>query len=126
MYETTFVVPAGTDQSDPERETLEIHAGYIKGLAVVIPPGHARTAYLQIYYQAKQILPLTVGSAFSGDDTTINLPVDIPVTELPHSLELVGWNTDEDNQHEFHIYLYVETLYVQQVAVDSVISLPGR
>lgn len=98
-YRASLIIPAGTAESDPAWTILDLEYGYATEVEIMFPAGQAGLTYVQIYYQSRQIFPLTPGEAFRGDDHTITISSRFPILEVPHEVMIVGWAPDATLEH---------------------------
>jgi len=107
-YRAALVIPAGTTETDPAWSILDLAYGYITEVELLFPAGHAGLTYVQIYYQSRQVFPLTPGEAFRGDDHVIQFDEKFPIDEVPHEVMVVGWAPDATLNHTVFVDITVE------------------
>ncbi len=98
-YRASLTIPAGQTWEDPAWTVLDLEYGYISEVEILFPAGHAGLTYVQIYYQSRQIFPLTPGEAFRGDDHVIQFDEEFPIMEVPHEVEIIGWAPNSTLDH---------------------------
>lgn len=104
-YDHTLTIPANTAEADAIEEILECCHGTVRAVFILVPPGHAGLAHLQIYRQTHQVWPTTIGQSFVGDDTIYHFEDNFPIHEAPYQVTLRGWNDDDTHEHSFYVKL---------------------
>jgi len=110
-------IPAGREESAPYVKNLKLSYGVITGMLVIIPPGHAGTAHLQLLHHDFQIYPLSRGENYHGDDVPIPWADRYELFTSPYELKAQGWNTDIVNPHAFQVA--VEVLRPEQIGMQA-------
>ena len=105
FYEVS--IPANTAQVLPYTKVLQLTAGTITRVSIIIPAGHQAEAHLKLLHHEFQIYPLSRGEDYHGDDTKIDFQDAFSLDGEPFALKAVGWNTDTVNAHAFLISLEV-------------------
>ena len=108
LYSTSLTIPANTAENSKAETTLKVSAGTIVKIGILIPPGHAGLAHLQIFDGGHQILPSTEGQNIKGDDIYLPSKEEYELKPGGTILTLKGWNTDTIFQHEFIVYIWIE------------------
>lgn len=123
-YRTALTIPAGTTEGDPAWTILDLAYGYITEVELLFPAGHAGLTYVQIYYQSRQVFPLTPGEAFRGDDHVIQFDEKFPIDEVPHEMMIVGWAPSATLNHTVYVDITVEAPLPVYVGGFEYIPLP--
>jgi len=110
-------IPAGREEKTPFEQVLPLSYGIITGMLVIIPPGHAGTAHLQLLHHDFQVYPLSRGEDYHGDDVSIEWTDRYELFDAPYELKARGWNTDTVNSHAFQVA--VEVLRPEQIGMMS-------
>lgn len=98
-YRGSLTISAGKTEADPATADLELCYGDITEVEIHFQAGCGWLAHLQIWYQSRQIFPLSVGASFIGDDQVIEFAERWPIREVPHQVELRGWAPDASYDH---------------------------
>lgn len=98
-YRAALTIPAGTTEDDPAWSVLDLEYGYAIGVEILFPAGHAGLTYVQVYYQSRQIFPLSPGEAFRGDDHQITFNERFPILEVPYQVVVYGWAPNATLDH---------------------------
>jgi len=77
-----------------------------------------------VYYQSRQIFPLTPGEAFRGDDHAIKFNERFPILEVPHAVLIVGWAPDATLDHTVFVDITMEAPPPGLVAGVEYVALP--
>lgn len=101
----SFTIPANTPREQPHTQEIELTPGVIHRVIIIIPPGHAGLAHLQIKQGAHQVYPTNPDGDFHGDGNQIDFRDWYELEGAPYSMRLEGWNTDDTFEHKFLIGL---------------------
>jgi len=115
LFTFPIVVPAGTPESNPKRETLTIKPGVITRIGVKFFAGVNNTVKVRILHGESPILPENKDSYVSGDNEEV---FDTPYKEIfyrPAQLTFVGWSPAASYDH---------TVIVRILVVDPEIAYP--
>ncbi len=123
-YHGALLVEAGSVEDDPSTLVVQLAHGTITEIFILFPPGPAGLVYFQIWHQARQICPLTPGTAFQGDDTQINYTERYKITGVPYWVELRGWAPDAELDHTIQASFTVLPLARVGVIEGAFIPLP--
>lgn len=107
-YRAALEIGIGQTWADPAWTVLSLEYGYITEVEIAFPAGHAGLTYVQVFYQSRQIFPLTPGSAFRGDDHAIRFNERFPIFEVPHAVVIVGWAPDSTLVHTVSVGITME------------------
>lgn len=121
-YRAAFKIEAGATEADPALQEMDLEPGNITEVEMLFPAGHAGLTYVQIYYQTRQIFPLSPGEAFRGDDHVLQFPEAFPIAEVPFMVELRGWAPDATLDHTVYVGITVMPFPERDV---SGVALPG-
>jgi len=107
-YRASLTIPAGTAYADPAWTILDLEYGYATEVEILFPAGQAGLTYVQVYYQSRQIFPLTPGEAFRGDDHQITFNEKFPILEVPHEVLITGWAPETTLDHTVYVDITME------------------
>ena len=123
-YRASLEIGIGQTQANPAWTVLNLEHGYITEVEILFPAGHAGLTYVQVYYQSRQIFPLTPGEAFRGDDLAIKFGERFPILEVPHAVLLVGWAPNATLVHTVFVGITMEAPPPVFVGGFEYVSLP--
>jgi len=123
-YRTALEIGIGQTGGDPAWTFLPLEYGYITEVEILFPAGHAGLTYVQMFYQSRQIFPLTPGSAFRGDDHQIRFNERFPILEVPHEILVVGWAPESTLVHTVYVGITMEAPPPVSVGGVEYIPLP--
>lgn len=103
-----MLIHAGQTEADPDWTVLPLEYGHITEVEVMFPAGQSGLTYVQIYYQSRQIFPLTPGVAFRGDDHILTMSTRFPILEVPHQVVVYGWAPDATLDHTVFVDVTME------------------
>lgn len=109
-------IPASTPEKTPYEKRLLLSYGVITGMLVIIPPGHAGKAHLQLLNHEFQIYPLSPGEDYHGDNVPIPWSDRYELFSAPYELKAHAWNTDT-YKHAFQVA--VEVLRPEQIGMQT-------
>uniref|UniRef100_A0A6M3Y2N6 Uncharacterized protein n=1 Tax=viral metagenome TaxID=1070528 RepID=A0A6M3Y2N6_9ZZZZ len=99
FYDFAVTIPAGTLESAPIEQELNLTHGIIHRVELEFPAGCRGYAYLAIYHREHQILPTNINEAFNGEGYTIPIDEHFDLTEPPHNLLARGWSPNATYDH---------------------------
>jgi hypothetical protein len=109
LYVIDFNIPKNTTQTSPKTANLVMEAGVVNRVNIIIPPGHAALAGLQIFNNTEQVIPVT--SWIKGNDDNLIFDVDIQLTGSGsppvYQLTLKGYNEDDTYDHTFYVRVWL-------------------
>lgn len=108
-YRGSLLIKAGKTEAAPATGTVKLCYGDITEVEVQFRAGCGWLVHLQIWYQSKQIFPLTIGESFIGDDQVIEFQERWPVHEVPHEVELRGWAPEAIHNHTVSVEITVSS-----------------
>lgn len=95
--------PAGTASSSPTTTAIGFFPTLVQRVVIIIPSGHVGQTGIRLAIAGGQLLPITQGAWFTGDDRVI----DMQVTDYPDS---GAWQAITYNNglyvHGWHIEFY--------------------
>lgn len=104
MYSyTDVVIPPGTLESEPVKQTIKLSKGLIDYIEVAFPYGCCRLAHIQVFYHTVQILPLNHDNDLAYDDYVFKVNMQYPIKTEPYDVEVFAWNDDDTFPHEINI-----------------------
>lgn len=124
-YQGELLVEAGSTEAAPSTLRVELAHGTITEVTVLFPPGPAGLVYVGVWHQARQIFPLTPGTAFRGDDHLIEFTERYKVAGVPYWVELRGWAPDAELDHTIQASFTVLPLARVGVIEGAFIPLPA-
>ncbi len=102
-YELDFTIASGTPSGSPHEETLMIAPGTVTDVWITFPDGCADLAHVRFLYHTQQIWPYTRGAWFRGNGRTVHIRPNADLDEVPHELQIQGYNEDALYQHSVTI-----------------------
>lgn len=103
----TIVVPASTTSASPYSQDLEMRAGELVGVELVIPDGHLGLTGIQLAIDGQAVIPATRGAYIVGNDDVIEWPLGGFPTG--GQWQAVAYNTDVF-AHTFYVRLLLTEL----------------
>lgn len=103
FYSLVFTVPKNTAEEAPYEQKLQISAGILHQVSVVVPPGHAGLTGCALDIGLHQISPTNQNEWFKGDDVHFTFPEYIEIPDGTRELNLRGFNLDTLYDHGFVI-----------------------
>jgi len=107
VYTFDFPIAANTLEGSPATLDLVLEKGTVSRINVIIPPGHAALAGLQILANTTQILPKTGWLKGDRDNLIFDVDVSVPMVGTAYKLNAKGYNSDDTYQHTFYIRMWV-------------------
>lgn len=107
IYIESIKPAANTTEKNAISKTFKVWKGVIHSIDVLIPPGHAGLAKLQIYHEGHIIMPTNEDEFISGGDSVIRGKFFIDLKNLTNDIFLKAWNDDDTYDHEFIIHMGV-------------------
>lgn len=105
FYTSEFSVPANTADSSPVSQDIVMVQGTVNRVNIIIPPGHAALAGLQIWQNGSQLIP--VSGWLKGNGDNLMFDIDVTLTDATHptvfKLVLKGYNDDDTYSHTFYV-----------------------
>lgn len=92
VYETTFLVPAGTPVAAPVTQAVPLEDNILDVVTIIVPDGHAGLTGFHILWGGTQILPYNAPSWLIANNEKIEWPYASEVTAA--GLSVAGYNTD--------------------------------
>jgi len=109
LFAFEFTIPANTAEGTPETLDLVLEEGTVSKVQVIIPPGHAALAGLQIFNDVEQVIPKS--GWLKGNNDRLDFDVDIKITGTGEPVEYKftakGFNDDDTYEHTFYIRIWV-------------------
>lgn len=109
LYVLDFNIPKNTPETTPATADLTMDAGTVSRINIIIPPGHAALAGLQLFNDTEQVIPKT--GWIKGNDDNLIFDVDITLvgTGSPavYKLTAKGYNLDDTYDHTFYIRVWL-------------------
>ena len=110
-------IPKSTSQAAPYVKDLQISAGFITGMQIIIPAGHAGTAHLVLKYHEFQVYPLSRDEDYHGDGVPLVWRDQFDLGSGPFELKAEGWNTDTHSDHRFQVH--IEIMRAEQLGINT-------
>jgi len=107
VYTFDLPIPANTPEGSPTTQNLVLEKGTVSRFNIIIPPGHAALAGLQIYADTTQILPKTGWIKGDRDNLILDVDVSVPLVASTYMLNARGYNIDDTYLHTFYIRIWV-------------------
>jgi len=107
VYTFDFMIDANTPEETPSTLSLDLEKGIVSRINVIIPPGHAALAGVQIYANTTQILPVAGWLKGDRDNLVFDVDVSIPMIDSAYKLTAKGFNSDDTYPHTFYIRMWV-------------------
>lgn len=101
-------VPPGIPPDTAPEYPIPIRGIRLRGLVLVIPPGHAGLTGIQIRYGNHPIVPASVADFLIGDGAIFHFAPDFPLPGGETVLIARAYNQDILWPHTFHLFLDVE------------------
>jgi len=109
LFSFKFTIPANTAESSPQTLDLTLEEGTVNKVQIIIPPGHAGLAGLQILNDTEQVIPKS--GWLEGNNDRLDFDVDIKITgtgDPPvYKFTAKGYNNDDTYEHTFYIRIWV-------------------
>jgi len=109
-------IAAGNDMSS---RALQVRAGVLRRVDVRIPYGHGALARLQVWDQARQVLPAEADHWIKGNRQSLTYELNWPLQGPPYELTLRGWNEDDSYPHRFDVDFHILTAEDVQLLGDQ-------
>lgn len=106
-YKKSRSVPADTAIASPDKQTMPISKGTLKGWLFVNPAECADLMKFKIFYHGVQLFPFTRDEWADALIDPEPLPESIEIDVPPYVLNLEAYNLDDAFDHEYNIYANV-------------------
>jgi hypothetical protein len=107
QYLFRLEVPPKTPPKKPLTKTLELTAGEIRQVHIVIPSGHCGLTGIRLKLRRQVIIPASPDAWISGDDVAITLPEKLQIPDRPPRLTVEAYNEDEVYPHAFQVTITI-------------------
>ena len=107
FYDFDVVVPAGTLESAPIEQELNLSYGVIHRVEVHFPAGCRGTVYLELLHRRHQIFPTLEDQAFHGDQFPIAFNDHYELFEPPHTLVARAYSPTANHNHTIMVRIGV-------------------
>lgn len=104
-YEFGITIPAGTIESDPVDQVLELAYGVIDRMIIEAAPGCKRYAAIRILHWEHQVVPANPSGDIALNATAREFDCRIELFEPPYNLRVIGYAPSADYDHEYRIGL---------------------
>lgn len=107
-YSVDLTIPAGTADSSPATQDIELPAGVLQHCTVIFPPGCSRMVKVSIWNATSQIFPRNAAEKYAED----NYHFEIGETYMMDSvttLTVKGSAPDTSYQHKVTCHFEVRT-----------------
>ena len=98
-YSFDLTVPASTAETAPLVDEVELVPGTVTRVELQFPRGCVGLVHVTINRELHQLWPSNPDGNIAGNDARISWSEDHPFTEVPYTLQLWGWNTDDTFPH---------------------------
>jgi len=109
LFSYEFTIPANTPETSAISMDLTLEEGTVNKVQIIIPPGHAALAGMQILKNDEAVIPKSGYLKGNNDnlvfDTDIKIPQDSTTQE--YKLTAKGYNDDDTYEHTFYIRIWV-------------------
>lgn len=116
-------IAANTASTAENWEKLHIAKGTIVQWIVQMPEECADLLQFRVEYRGTQLLPFTRGEYAYGLFIPTTIPDKIKIDQPPYVLDIFSFNDDDRHDHEFNLYVNVETLEPVEIGSDEYESL---
>jgi len=117
-------VPPKTPRDDPLRRPLELTAGEIRQITVLIPPGHMGLTGIRFLLRDQVILPASPDAWIQGNGVLLNMPEKFAIPDIPPRLTVEAYNEDEVHPHAFIVNITI--LPAELDVVEVLMELAAR
>lgn len=107
-YHVSINTLSNITENNAIKTVLEIDAGTIQFIDVIIPPGACGLMHVTVKYHTIQILPFNPTGTISGDSMDTRYDIYYDVTEPPNEIEIMSYNLDDTYDHTIYIGVMVE------------------
>ena len=95
-------------ESSPLRTTLILTSGLIVGGWLYFPSGPAAKLHVKVLRGLHQIYPSSAGENISLDDCVVPINVNLDLSEIPRSLDILTWNDSTSEDHALTICFFLD------------------
>ena len=107
QYTFRVEVPPNTPPENPLRRQVELTAGEVRQITVVIPPGHAGLTGIRFLLRETVIIPASPDEWIRGDDVALTFPEKFELPDLPPRLLIEAYNEDTVYPHAFQVNITI-------------------
>lgn len=107
-FSANISTPTTATQAAPKKTRLPLTKGRITGGTLFFPPGPAGTLHLIAKIGKHQIIPFNTGQNYALDNTTLDLNIDIDISEPPFILDVITWNDSTSYAHALTLTLFMD------------------
>jgi hypothetical protein len=131
-YAKSVTATAGTTKENAETTIIKCSAGILHHVHIFIPRGHHGQAHIVLEHGLHQILPASPDADISGDNESLDFKEYIPLTASENEIKLRYWNTDNINNHTFHVLIGVllpedlDVISQVKVLVEKIVEINQR
>jgi hypothetical protein len=108
FYAWDITIPAGTSDSNPETQKLDLTVGTIKNITVKFPAGCHGTVKVRLLRPEFQLVPLSKDEWITGDDEAIPTETRYEIIGTPTYIKFVGCSPDASYDHTISIRIELE------------------
>lgn len=105
IYTASITVTKNTSESSPITQDIKVTNGIIIGIKTLFPSGCAGLVNVQFLMGAHPIAPSTKGQTFKGDNTLIEFPEFLDISDAPRYITVKAWNLDTLYDHTVEILI---------------------
>ena len=106
-YYGSVTVPLNTLASAPATAWVDVAFGTVAEFYRLFPPGCSGMVHLQVFWQTRQIFPLSPGASYLGDGSEILGKAGLVIDEVPATLQLRAWSPGTAYQHIIYCEFYI-------------------
>ena len=100
--------PKDTAETAPLTTYLKLTKGRITGGTLFFPPGPAGTLHLISRIGKHQIIPFNTGQNYRLDDVTIDLNINLDLSQPPYVLDILTWNDSTSYAHVLTLTVFMD------------------
>jgi len=105
LYKVVLDVPAGTSETNPVSETIELEEAILVKGDIIFRAGCHECVKVAVFYGDVREFPLPPEEAFEGDDETITFTRYYPLDRHPFTMTFKAWSPEAQYSHRITIRL---------------------
>jgi hypothetical protein len=117
QYTFRVEVPPNTPPSAPLIRILELTAGEIRQIHILIPPGHCGLTGIRFRLREQVIIPASPDAWIQGDDVALTFPEKFELPDVPPRLNVEAYNEDTTYPHAFQVNITILPTELEVVEV---------
>ena len=109
LFSFDFTIPPNTPETSAITLDLILEEGTVNKVQIIIPPGHAGLAGLQILKNDEAVIPKSGYLKGNNDNLLFDSDIKIPQDSTTQEYKLIakGYNNDDTYEHTFYVRLWV-------------------